>query len=302
MARITLAVIMRAIFGLEPSPRAERVRDALLAMTENDGAFSLALMVPALRRTLGPWRAWERFTEARERAYALLREEVALRRAEPDLEQRADILSLLIAARDREGGGLSDDELLDELVTLLIAAHETTATSLSWAFDLLLHHPAALARLRAELREGGEEYLDAVCRETLRVRPVVPLTLRVLTEPLRLGPYELPAGVTVGPCIHLLHRRADLYPQPAAFRPERFLERRPGTYEWIAFGGGTRRCLGASFAPMEMRVVLREVLGAVELEPVSARPARIRRRTVFLVPSGGVRVRVRRRAGDAGRG
>lgn len=295
MADLTLEVIMRAVFGLRHGRRYDEVRAALVAMMENDLAFNLALMVPVLRRELGPWKAWGEFQRVRAQAYRLLRTEIEERRAAPDLQQRTDILSMLIQGRAKDGTGLSDDELLDELMTLLLAGHETTATALSWTFELLHRHPAVKHQLAAELATGDEAYLGAVIDEVLRLRPVVPFVARVLHEPLQIGPHVLQPGVTVAPCVHLVHRREDIYPQPEAFRPERFLGTRPSTYEWIPFGGGTRRCLGASFAPLEMKVVIRRVLETTRLEPASPEPERIRRRTVFFVPEHGART-IRRAA------
>jgi cytochrome P450 len=190
---------------------------------------------------------------------------------------------------------MSDRELRDELMTLLVAGHETTATALAWALEALARHPAALARLRDEIRAGGDAYLDAVLKETLRLRPVVALVLRRLTEPTEIGGRLLPAGTNVAPCIYLLQRRPDVYPEPRAFRPERFLERPAGTYTWIPFGGGVRRCLGASFAQFEMKVVLREVISRFELRAGTSRPERRVRRAIVFAPSrGGEIVAVRR--------
>lgn len=287
MAELTLEVIMRAVFGLRHGKRYEDLREALVAMMDNDLAFNLALMVPVLRRELGPWKAWGRFQEARRAAYGMLREEVQERRLAPDLDERTDILSMLIQGRAKDGSGLSDDELLDELMTLLVAGHETTATALAWTFELLHRHPHVTRRLVTELRAGEDAYLDAVVHEVLRLRPVVPFVARVLHEPLALGDFLLEPGVTVCPCVHLVHRRPDLYPRPESFDPERFLGRRPATYEWIPFGGGTRRCLGASFAPLEMKVVIKRVLETAYLEPARPTPERIIRRTVFFVPEHG---------------
>jgi cytochrome P450 len=287
MAELTLEVIMRAVFGLRHGKRYEDLREALVAMMDNDLAFNLALMVPVLRRELGPWKAWGRFQDVRAAAYGMLRAEVQERRLAPDVDERTDILSMLIQGRAKDGSGLSDDELLDELMTLLVAGHETTATALAWTFELLHRHPHVTHRLVTELRAGDEAYLDAVVHEVLRLRPVVPFVARVLHEPLELGEFVLEPGVTVCPCVHLVHRRPDLYPRPESFEPERFLDLRPSTYEWIPFGGGTRRCLGASFAPLEMKVVIRRVLETATLEPAGPRPERIRRRTVFFVPEHG---------------
>jgi cytochrome P450 len=287
MADITLDVIMRAVFGLERDARYQELRSALIAMVENDTAVSTGLMVPALRRDVGPWRGWNAFRAAIAHADTLIYDEIRRRRAEPNLDAREDILSMLIAGRRRDGSQMDDGELRDELVTMLLAGHETTATGLAWTFELLFRHPGAMARLREELATGDDSYLEAVVHEALRIRPVIPFVVRVLRQPMELGGYLLEPGVTVVPAIHLVHRRQDLYPEPGAFRPERFLGRKPGTYEWLPFGGGMRRCLGASFALFEMKTVLRRILTQAELVPASPRQERIKRRAFTLVPEHG---------------
>jgi cytochrome P450 len=224
----------------------------------------------------------------------LLLAEIAERRADPAVGERDDILSLLVGARFEDGSAMSDRELRDQLVTLLLAGHETTATALAWTFDQLLRAPAALARLRAEVRDGGDEYLRAVIAESLRLRPVVPLAGRRLASELRIDGLELPPGTDVTPAIWLAHTRADLYPNPLEFRPERFLEHPPATYAWIPFGGGVRRCLGAAFAEFEMRVVLTAVLRRYEVRAASTRPERIARRNITFSPRRGAPIIVAR--------
>ncbi|MGH7750839.1 MAG: cytochrome P450, partial [Candidatus Dormibacteria bacterium] len=198
-------------------------------------------------------------------------------------------LSMLLGARRQDGSRLTDEEVHDELLTVLVAGHETTAAALAWSLDLLLHHPAVLERLTAELAEGGESLLDAVIRESLRLRPVVPEIGRHLRAPARIAGIELPRGVVAVLSIHLLQRRPDLFDEPLAFRPERFLGKRPNPYAWLPFGGGTRRCLGAAFATLEMRVVLRTVLTSVRLRPATPSLQRGRRQVVTLVPRREVR-------------
>src|SRR5947209_8576778 len=209
----------------------------------------------------------DRFGAARRAVDELLYAEIARRRGlgTEALEANDDVFSALLVARDEEGHTLSDQEVRDELVTLLLAGHETTATGLAWTVDLLLHHPAVHARAR----EGDDAYLDAVVKESLRLRPVIPGVGRVVRgEPFRLNGYVIPEGVELNPSIRIIHRRADLYPEPSVFRPERFLgPDAPDTYTWLPFGGGTRRCVGASFALMEMRIVLRRVLERCALRP-----------------------------------
>jgi cytochrome P450 family 135 len=196
---------------------------------------------------------------------------------------------MLLQARDEDGNALSDQELRDELVTLLLAGHETTATALSWTFERLLRHPQVLDRLRSEVAAGEEAYLDATIKETLRLRPVLPIVVRHLKADMTIAGCDLPEGAYVVPCIYVVHRRPELYPEPHAFRPERFLERPAGTYTWIPFGGGIRRCLGASFALFEMQVVLETMLRETRLRPDGA-AERVGRRAITLAPARGAAV------------
>jgi cytochrome P450 len=233
----------------------------------------------------------ERFQRQRRAVDEMIYAEIARRRAAPDLAERTDVLSMLLLARDEEGEAMTDAELRDELVTLLVAGHETTATGLAWAFELLLRNPAVLARAQAAVEAQDTAYLDAVVKETLRRRTVVPGVGRVVRgEPFRLNGYVIPPGIEINPSIAGMHRRADSYPEPTEFRPERFLgEDPPDTYTWIPFGGGTRRCLGASFASFEMRVVIARVLARAQLRTVG-RPDSGVRKGVTIVPRRGVRV------------
>jgi cytochrome P450 len=191
---------------------------------------------------------------------------------------------MLVAARHEDGSPMSDAEIRDELLTLLVAGHETTATALSWAMERLVRHPRKLERLRDEVRDGEDAYLTATIQETLRLRPVIVLVIRKLTEPVELGGYELPAGARVTPSIHLVHRDPEIYPEPERFLPERFLEDPPGTYTWIPFGGGVRRCLGAAFAQFEMAVVLRELVSRRRIAPVDPTAERPFRRAITETP------------------
>jgi len=293
MQRLTLEVMLRAVFGVDAGPREEELGRALRAMID-PVATRLGVLVMALSRgRSGNRGAVARFEERRRRVDELIYEEIARRRAAPDLAEREDVLSMLLLARDETGEGMSDVELRDELVTLLVAGHETTATGLAWAFELLLRNPPVLARLRAGLAEGDEGYLDAVVKETLRVRPVIAGVGRVVREePFEVGGYLIPPGIEINPSIAAIHRRADRYPEPRAFRPERFLgAEAPDTYTWLPFGGGTRRCLGASFATCEMRVVIARVLERARLAPVGRRTEKGVRKGITFVPARGVRVR-----------
>jgi cytochrome P450 len=292
---ITLEVILRAVFGVE-AERMGRLREAIAGLLAP--ANTLAILLFALRRPR-PGPPTGSVGRALERLDAVIYEELARRREQTDLAQRSDILSLLLQARDEDGQAMTDGELRDELVTLLLAGHETTATSVAWAIERLVRHPQALARLVAEIDAqsdgGSEEYLTAVVNETLRVRPVVPIVVRVLQEDMRVGRYTLPAGTRVTPSIYLTNRNPKVYDSPEEFRPERFLEGGPETFSWIPFGGGIRRCIGASFAQLEMKLMLRTMLGELEpMVPANARRWRRgesnRRRAVTLVPAAGARV------------
>ncbi len=294
MQAITLEVILRTVFGLSDEERIERVGAPLRRLLD---ATASQLRLFALQVTSSkdprPGSPWGRFNALVAAADQVVYEEIQARRAQAGDGDHDDILSLLLAARDEEGEALTDLELRDELMTLLLAGHETTATALSWTLERLVRHPEVLGRLEAEVRGGEEDtYLDAVIKETLRLRPVVPAVGRYLTAPLEVGPHTLPAGVHVNLSIFLLHRRPDLYPDPLAFRPERFLERPAGTYEWIPFGGGTRRCLGASFALFEMKVVLRAILERARLTEVTDRDERVTRRAITFTPGRGGRIAV----------
>ena len=217
---------------------------------------------------------------------AMIYEEIANRRADPGVDEREDVLSMLLAARDDQGGSLTDEELRDELMTMLVAGHETTATALAWAWERLLRRPDVLERLGREVAVGEDDsYLDAVVKETLRLRPVIMLVARRLTRPLTVAGLDLPAGTVVAPCIYLAHRRPEVYPDPAEFRPERFLERPAETYSWIPFGGGIRRCIGAAFAQYEMKIVLRTMVERARLRAVHPRFERPRRRNVTIAPA-----------------
>jgi cytochrome P450 len=298
MQAITLEVIMRAVFGVTEADSVaglrERLRRMLNWVTDPSQLAFLALLGPErvdrnrfFRRMIGP------VDEA-------VLEVVRSRRRAPDLAERQDILSMLLQARYDDGSEMTDQAVRDELITLLVAGHETTATSLAWAFERLVRHPEMIDRLRDEVRAGEDEYVDAVVKETLRLRPVLPIVVRRLAEPMEFGGHLIPAGAAVAPCIYLMHRRADVYPEPLRFRPERFLEQPAGTYTWIPFGGGVRRCLGASFAQFEMKQVIETVVTGVDLQPVHAGSERIRRRAITLVPARQAEVIMTRRGSGPG--
>ncbi len=290
MQSVTLEVIMRAVFGIRETDRLDELRVRLSTMLD----WTLDPKQMLFYAALGPKRVQEKaaFRRVMDPVDEILLDEVRRRREDPEVEQRDDILSLLVQARHEDGRPMGDRELRDELMTLLVAGHETTATSLAWALERLMRHPEMLDRLREEVATGEDAYLDAVVRETLRLRPVLPITLRKLQQPMEIGGYMLPAGVSVAPCIHLVHRRPDIYPEPNRFRPERFLEQAPGTYTWIPFGGGVRRCLGASFALFEMKTVLAAVIRRARLRATDPAPERVARRAITLTPGAGTRAMI----------
>jgi cytochrome P450 len=284
MQALTLEIILRTVFGLRESGggRLAELRQALrefLDMTTSP-RFLAPLLIVGPKRI----RGISAFRKRIERVDELIYREIAERRAAGDVEERDDVLSLLIGADHEDGSPMRDEEMRDELLTLLVAGHETTATSLAWAVERLVRHPEKLERLRAEAGEGREEYLTATIQETLRLRPVISIVLRKLTEPVEIGGYELPAGVSVAPCIYLVHRNPEIYPEPERFLPERFLENPPGTYTWIPFGGGVRRCLGASFAQFEMAVVLSELVKRHQIRPANPKSERVFRRAITETP------------------
>jgi cytochrome P450 family 135 len=290
MQSVTLEVILRAVFGVTDEARLIRMRQRLAVLLRQTASPGLQLVGLASQR-FGGWGPWRRFEGTLSRVDEVIHEEIAERRADPDLSERDDILSMLVAARFEDGSEMSDEEVRDQLVTLLLAGHETTATALAWTFDLLLRNPDPLERLRAEIAEGdGDEYLRAVITESLRLRPVIPIAGRRLAEGIEVDGYSLPAGADVSPAIYLTHTRPDIYPDPHSFRPERFLDEGPDTYAWVPFGGGVRRCLGATFAEFEMRIVLREVLGRCELQAASEQAEGIKRRNITFSPKRGTPV------------
>jgi len=280
MQAITQEVIMRSVFGPDEDGRLGRLRVLLRELTEalNDpGRLNMAAALgPRLvARSNGFQAAMAPVEEA-------LLDEVDRRRREGE-NGRKDIVSMLVEARYEDGSPMSDRDLRDELMTLLTDG--PTSSSLAWVFERLLRHPDKLERLQSEILAGeGDAYMDAVVKETLRLCPPVPVVVRRLLEPMELGGYKLPAGTTVAPCVYLIHRNEDIYPHPRRFWPERFLEQPPGTYTWIPFGGGTRRCLAASYAELEMKRVLRIVLSEVDLRPAESSSERARRSAISFSP------------------
>lgn len=299
MQAITLDVIMGGIFGIEGKPERGTPEDRM--------RITVKRLVNASTSPVG--RAGELLSIGREDASGVIKLGVAIldrptyavikaRRADPHLEQRRDILSLLLQARTEEGEAMDDKEVRDELLTLVLAGHETTANSLAWAWERLVRNPGAHEALREATRNGdnAEEQVEATIVESMRSRPVVPFIGRRVTVPWQLGPYGVSADTPIGMSILLVHHREDLYPEPFEFRPERWLGRKPGTYEWIPFGGGIRRCLGAALAMAEMRVVLEATARRLDLEAAEPEPERALHRNVTMIPARGGRVILRGRA------
>jgi cytochrome P450 len=289
LQRLTLEIILRAVFGLEQGQRLDELRDLLtevLAFSE-----SPLSVLPALQR-IGWFGPAKRFQQLTAQADKLMFELIDERRQAGNGERR-DVLAMLLEARHEDGSPMSAQELRDELMTALVAGHETTASQLAWAFERLAREPEVARRLRSD----GDDYLSATIHEILRLRPVLPnAEPRLTKQPVKIGGFEYPPGVLLLASAYLVHHDPAIYPEPYAFRPERFLGNAPGTYTWIPFGGGRRRCLGASFATAEMRIVIRAVLERFELAPASRRPEQTARRSITFSPSGGATVVLRERA------
>lgn len=285
MQAITLDVILRTVFGVSSADRQSTVRQRLIELLEvATNPWLLFPGIVGLSPLAIPWLRIARLKAAvDESLYDIIRE----RRRRPT--GGADVLSMMLDARDEAGASMTDVEVRDELVTLLLAGHETTATALAWTFDRLLAHPRVLDKLRSELDAGRDDYLDCVIRETLRVRPIVPLIGRYVAKPFQLGPWTLPVGARVAPSIYLAGHRASAYPNPERFDPDRWIGVKPDPYTWLPFGGGIRRCIGMAFAQVEMRLVIASVVQRTRLRLADG-PAAVVRRGITLAPAGGTRV------------
>ncbi len=295
---ISLDVILRAVFGVEDEDKHETWRQAMLQIVRILNS-SWAPFIPLLQKDLGPLTPWKQFLNDRQHLKDMILVEVERRKR---LDQRGDdILSMLMDATDEDGQPMGDDELYDQLLTLLGAGHETTATSLSWVLAEITRTPGVMERAWDELAALGPNpapdeiarlpWLDAICREALRLRPVIPIVARQMRADAVVQGWEIKEGEVVVPCIYLTHHRPDLYPEPDRFMPERFLERKVSPYEWLPFGGGTRRCLGMAFALYEMKVVLGTLLQRFVLDPVGQKPKTVRR-SITLAPRDGARIKV----------
>ena len=283
MQAITLELIMRVVFGEDEEP--ERLKQLATAMTDlaRAGQNKLA-MIPWLRDDFGRYSPMGMFMAVRERVDRVLYEEIQRRRERGGLDQREDVFSMLLQTE------MTDRELRDEFMTILVAGHETTTTALGWAFERLLRHPGMYERLRTD-----ERWAEAVVNETLRLRPPLPLVGRVVKQDFQLDGYTIATGETLTPCIWLTHRREEAYPEPCAFKPQRFLDKGPETYAWLPFGGGTRRCVGAAFAQLEMTVVMKTIAETVDLQPADPEAEHVGRRAIVLAPKRGARVVARDR-------
>jgi cytochrome P450 len=293
---LMLDVIVKVIFGVDDPDEVGRLGrpfERLLNL-----GVSEQLTVRYALRHFGTLRMWPSRARANREIDDAVMPLIARRRTDPRLAEQSDILALLMCARGDDGEQLSDSEIRDDLVTLMLAGHETTATTLAWAFDLLLHHPDALRRVQSEAASGEEAFTTAVINETLRVRPPAPLTARVAARPFEIGGYYVDAGTRIVVHIIGINRNADTYEHPHEFRPERFLHTRPQTYAWVPFGGGVKRCLGASFSMRELITVMHVLLREGEFSAVDAEPEKIVRRSIMLAPRYGTRVRFRPRRAE----
>jgi cytochrome P450 len=302
MQHITLRVILRAVFGVTQGPRYDRLCELVAAMMDslNRPLTASALFLKSLRWDLGGWSPWGRLMRLQRQIDELLFDEIRGRRNDGQMG-RTDILSQLMAARDEQGRTMTDQELRDQLITMLIGGHETTATALSWAFCWIHELPQVRTALLKELDEAGWPlipaevlklpYLNAVCQETLRLYPVALAGFgRMLRVPQHIGAYDFTAGMVVTPCVYLVHHRPELYPDSRRFRPERFLERSFSAFEYLPFGGGSRRCIGAGLAILEMQLVLATILSRYELALVGKGPVRPQRRGIGIEPAGSLKM------------
>jgi cytochrome P450 family 110 len=302
MQEVTMRVILQAVFGLDDGPRLQELKPLLASVVDmiSSPLRSSILFFGWMQQDWGSWSPWGRMKQRQRKVYELIYAEIAERRQQPDTN-RTDILSLMMAARDENGEPMTNEELRDELMTLLFAGHETTATALAWAFYWIHSLPSVRQKLLQELDSLGENpdpmeifrlpYLSAVCQETLRIYPVGMLTFpRVVKSPVELMGHQLEPGTVVVGSIYLTHRREDLYPEPLQFKPERFLEKQFSPYEYLPFGGGSRRCIGMALAQLEMKLVLAHILRNFDLALTENKPVQAKRRGVTLGPAGGVRM------------
>ncbi len=302
MQEITLKVILRAVFGLDEGSRLEEIRQLFSSLLEfmSSPVMSASLFFSFLQKDWGSWSPWGKIVQLRDRVDDLIYALIEQRRAESD-QNREDILSLMMSARYEDGASMSDEELHDELMTLLLAGHETTASALTWAFYWVDYLPEVRDKLLKELNNLGENpepnaiaklpYLTAVCQETLRIYPIIANTVpRIVVSPIEIGGYKLPKGTWIIPSIYMAHHREEVYPQPKQFKPERFLERQFSPYEFFPLGGGNRRCIGLAFAMYEMKLVLAQILSQYKVSRIDKRPLKPVRRGLTLAAPGGMKM------------
>ncbi|MBA2750363.1 MAG: cytochrome P450 [Tatlockia sp.] len=301
---ISLRIILRAVFGLDETERFQQLRKLLSSILDAVGSplSSTLLFVPALQKDLGAWSPWGKFVRQRQAINRLIYDEIETRRTKNNIFGE-DILSLMMSAKDENGQSMTDVELRDELMTLLFAGHETTASALAWAFYWIHKLPNVKSKLLAEINNIGTNfdpnvvvklpYLTAVCQETLRIYPIAMFTFsRILKAPMQIMGYDFASGTQLTPCIYLTHQREDIYPEPKQFKPERFLERQFSPYEFLPFGGSNRRCIGMAFAMFEMKLVLAKVLSQWQMNLAETKPVKPIRRGITLAPSGGIKMRL----------
>lgn len=295
MQAISLEVMIATVFGVTEPARVQRLRETTLALLAEGASRRFFLQTAiASSRSQGWDRPFPRMQRLVAAMDAVVKEEIAQRRA-ADANPGADVLGMLMSATDTDAATMSDDELCDTMRTLVLGGHDTTASTMSWVLELLARHPDVLARLEEAVANDDDTYVEAVINEAIRLRPAFPLTARLAAQDFDLPGLTIPAGTMVVPYITLVHRRPDLYDEPLAFRPERFLDNRPATYAWIPFGGGRRRCLGAAFSLMEARVVLKTIVQRAHIQPARRRVERVGRSTVLIVPAHGAPITLHRR-------
>lgn len=302
MQKVSLEIILQVVFGLSQGKRYEQLKPLLtdwLDMTDSPLRSSM-LFLNFLQKDWGNWTPWGKMKQRQRQVYDLLQAEIQERRSNSD-NTGNDVLSLMMAVQDENGQAMTDAELADELITILFAGHETTATTLSWAFYQIYQNPDIIEKLQQELKSLGENpnpleiaklpYLSAVCQETLRMYPVLPVLFpRIAKSPVKIAGIEFDAETTFMPSVYLVHYRKDLYPNPEKFQPQRFLERQYSSCEYFPFGGGSRRCLGYTLAQLEMKLVLATVISKYQLASLDDKPVKIQRRGFTLAPTGGVKM------------
>ncbi len=303
VAEIVLDVILRVVLGLHPNARYTQLKTLIKPYLEQVNAplYSIQFFWPLLQQNLGTWSPWGQFLHQRQQIDRLIYDEIAERRGQPGGE---DVLSLLISAKDEQGNGLSDEELHDQLITLLLLGYDTTASALSWAFYWIHKYPQVSQRLLQEIHNLGENpepialtqlpYLTAVCQETLRIHPIALISQpRVVQKTVEIESYQYQPGTILVPCIHLAHHRSQVYPQPQQFQPERFLNHKFSPYEYFPFGGGSRSCIGMALSLFEMKLILATILSRFQLELIEEKSVKAVRRGITIVPADTFKLQIK---------